>query len=279
MHFTKMHGIGNDYIYVNCMNGIDFDSEQVSVALSDRHFGVGSDGMILICPSDKADFRMRMFNADGSEGKMCGNGIRCFAKYVYCKGLTDKTVITIETLAGIKTAWLTVKDGDVTLIRVDMGSPELTPSLIPVRFEGERMVNQPLEVGGKMWDVTAVSMGNPHCVTYVDDVEGLDLEKIGPLFEHHKIFPERVNTEFVRKIDDNTVQMRVWERGSGETWACGTGACAVAVASIINGVVSSDSVTVKLRGGDLHIEWDRQNNIVYMTGTATFVYEGEIALT
>lgn len=279
MHFTKMHGIGNDYIYVNCMNGIDFDPEQVSVALSDRHFGVGSDGMILICPSDKADFRMRMFNADGSEGKMCGNGIRCFAKYVYCKGLTDKTVITIETLAGIKTAWLTVKDGDVTLIRVDMGSPELTPSLIPVRFEGERMVNQPLEVGGKMWDVTAVSMGNPHCVTYVDDVEGLDLEKIGPLFEHHKIFPERVNTEFVRKIDDNTVQMRVWERGSGETWACGTGACAVAVASIINGVVSSDSVTVKLRGGDLHIEWDRQNNIVYMTGTATFVYEGEIALT
>ncbi len=275
MKFTKMHGIGNDYIYVNCMNGIDFDPVQTSIDLSDRHFGVGSDGMILICSSDKADFRMRMFNADGSEGKMCGNGIRCFAKYVYCKGLTDKTAITIETLAGIKTARLTVENGDVTLIRVNMGSPVLEPSLIPVAFDGSRMVNQPIEVGGRAWNVTAVSMGNPHCVTYVDDVDSLDLEKIGPRFEHHELFPERVNTEFVRCIDDSTVQMRVWERGSGETWACGTGACAVAVASILNGVVESDSVTVKLRGGDLFIEWNRQENTVYMTGPATFVYEGE----
>ena len=276
MKFTKMHGIGNDYIYVNCMDGIDFDPVQTSIALSDRHFGVGSDGMILICPSDKADFRMRMFNADGSEGRMCGNGIRCFAKYVYCKGLTDKTVLTIETLAGIKTAWLILDSNDVSAVRVDMGSPILEPSLIPVEFSGERMVDEKIDAAGKTWNVTAISMGNPHCVTYVDDVESLDLEKIGPMFENHPMFPERVNTEFVRKIDDSTVQMRVWERGSGETWACGTGACAVAVASILNGVVSSDSVTVKLRGGDLRIEWDRQENTVYMTGPATFVYEGEV---
>ena len=279
MKFTKMHGIGNDYIYVNCMDGIGFDPAQSSIQLSDRHFGVGSDGMILICPSDKADFRMRMFNADGSEGKMCGNGVRCFAKYVYCKGLTDKTVITIETLGGIKTAWLTVENGDVTLVRVNMGSPNFSPQLIPVNFTGESMINQPITVGGREWNVTCVSMGNPHCVTFVEDVDGLDLEKIGPKFEHDPIFPERVNTEFVQPVDDTTVKMRVWERGSGETWACGTGACAVAAASILNGVVNQNSVTVKLRGGDLLIEWDRGENVIYMTGTATFVVEGEIALT
>ena len=279
MKFTKMHGIGNDYIYVNCMDGIGFDPAQTSIQLSDRHFGVGSDGMILICPSDKADFRMRMFNADGSEGKMCGNGVRCFAKYVYCKGLTDKTVITIETLGGIKTAWLTVENGDVTLVRVNMGSPNFSPQLIPVNFTGESMINQPITVGGREWNVTCVSMGNPHCVTFVEDVDGLDLEKIGPKFEHDSIFPERVNTEFVQPVDDTTVKMRVWERGSGETWACGTGACAVAAASILNGVVNQNSVTVKLRGGDLLIEWDRGENVIYMTGTATFVFEGEIALT
>ena len=279
MKFTKMQGIGNDYIYVNCMDGIGFDPAQTSIQLSDRHFGVGSDGMILICPSDKADFRMRMFNADGSEGKMCGNGVRCFAKYVYCKGLTDKTVITIETLGGIKTAWLTVANGDVTLVRVNMGSPNFSPQLIPVNFTGESMINQPITVGGREWNVTCVSMGNPHCVTFVEDVDGLDLEKIGPKFEHDPIFPERVNTEFVQPVDDTTVKMRVWERGSGETWACGTGACAVAAASILNGVVNQNSVTVKLRGGDLLIEWDRGENVIYMTGTATFVFEGEIALT
>ncbi len=276
MKFTKMHGIGNDYIYVNCIDGMDFDPVETSIQLSDRHFGVGSDGMILICPSDKADFRMRMFNADGSEGKMCGNGVRCFAKYVYCKGLTDKTVITIETLGGIKTAWLTVEKGDVTAIRVNMGSPILKPALIPVTFPGDSMVNQPVTVGGRQWQVTCVSMGNPHCVTFVDDVDGMELEKIGPLFENNPIFPERVNTEFAKKLDDSTVQMRVWERGSGETWACGTGACAVAVASLLTGTVRGERVTVKLRGGDLLIEWDRNDDTVYMTGTATFVFEGEV---
>ena len=276
MKFTKMHGIGNDYIYVNCMDGMDFDPSQTSIRLSDRHFGVGSDGMILICPSEVADFKMRMFNADGSEGKMCGNGVRCFAKYVYAKGLTDKTEITVETLGGVKTAQLTVEDGDVTSVRVNMGRPILEPALIPVRWNGDRLVNQAVSVAGGEWHITCVSMGNPHCVVFVDDVDGMDLEKTGPKFENDPLFPERVNTEFVRKIDDSTVQMRVWERGSGETWACGTGACAVAVASILCGYVTSDTVTVKLRGGDLCIEWNREENTIYMTGPATFVFEGEV---
>ena len=276
MNFTKMHGIGNDYLYINCMNGIDFDPAQVSIKLSDRHFGVGSDGIILICPSDCADFKMRIFNADGSEAKMCGNGIRCFSKYVYAKGLTDKTEIQIDTLSGIKTAWLTVEDGEVTAVRVNMGSPILEPALVPVKFDGESMINQPIEVDGEVWNVTSVSMGNPHCITFVDDVDGMDLEKIGPKFENHEIFPDRVNTEFVKPINYDTVQMRVWERGSGETWACGTGACAVSVASILNGVVSGNTVNVKLRGGDLTVEWDRKENTIYMTGTATFVFEGTV---
>lgn len=278
MKFTKMHGIGNDYIYVNCMEGIDFDPVRESVRLSDRHFGVGSDGMILICPSETADFKMRMFNADGSEGKMCGNGVRCFAKYVYAKGLTDKTAICIETLAGIKTAELTVADGEVTSVRVDMGRPELAPSAVPVRCEGKNVIGCEVPVAGSVWKITCVSMGNPHCVVFVDDVDGMDLEKIGPKFENDPLFPERVNTEFVQPIDGTTVKMRVWERGSGETWACGTGACAVAVASILNGVVAAgtDTVTVKLRGGDLCIAWDRAADTVYMTGPATFVYEGEV---
>ena len=278
MNFTKMHGIGNDYLYINCMNGIDFDPAQVSIKLSDRHFGVGSDGIILICPSDCADFKMRIFNADGSEAKMCGNGIRCFSKYVYAKGLTDKTEIQIDTLSGIKTAWLTVEDGEVTAVRVNMGSPILEPALVPVKFDGESMINQPIEVDGEVWNVTSVSMGNPHCITFVDDVDGMDLEKIGPKFENHEIFPDRVNTEFVKPINYDTVQMRVWERGSGETWACGTGACAVSVASILNGVVSGNTVNVKLRGGDLTVEWDRKENTIYMTGTATFVFEGTVEM-
>ncbi len=278
MNFTKMHGIGNDYLYINCMDGINFDPVQVSIKLSDRHFGVGSDGIILICPSDCADFKMRIFNADGSEAKMCGNGIRCFSKYVYAKGLTDKTEIKIDTLSGIKTAWLTVEGGDVTAVRVNMGSPILKPALIPVDFDGESMVNQPLSVDGQSWNVTCISMGNPHCVTFVDDVDDMDLEKIGPSFENHKIFPDRVNTEFVKPINSNTVQMRVWERGSGETWACGTGACAVATASILNGVVSGNTVNVKLRGGDLIIEWNREENIIYMTGPATFVFDGVVEI-
>lgn len=278
MNFTKMHGIGNDYLYINCMDGIDFDPVQVSIKLSDRHFGVGSDGIILICPSDCADFKMRIFNADGSEAKMCGNGIRCFSKYVYAKGLTDKTEIQIDTLSGIKMAWLTVEGGEVTAVRVNMGSPILEPALVPIKFDGESMINQPIQVDGEIWNVTSVSMGNPHCITFVDDVDGMDLEKIGPKFENHDIFPDRVNTEFVKPINSDTVQMRVWERGSGETWACGTGACAVSVASILNGVVSGNTVNVKLRGGDLKIEWDREENTIYMTGPATFVFEGTVEL-
>ena len=278
MKFTKMHGIGNDYIYVNCMNGMDFDPSQTSIRLSDRHFGVGSDGMILICPSEVADFKMRMFNADGSEGKMCGNGVRCFAKYVYAKGLTDKTEITVETLGGVKTAQLTVEDGEVTSVRVNMGGPILAPALIPVKWNGDSLIGEDVSVAGGEWNITCVSMGNPHCVVFVDDVDGMDLEKIGPKFENDPLFPERVNTEFVKKIDDRTVQMRVWERGSGETWACGTGACAVAVASVLNGCVTGNTVTVKLRGGDLRIEWNREENTVYMTGPATFVFEGEVSL-
>lgn len=278
MIFTKMHGIGNDYIYINCMDGINFDPVQASIKLSDRHFGVGSDGIILICPSDCADFKMRMFNADGSEGKMCGNGIRCFSKYVYAKGLTDKTELKIETLSGIKTTWLKVENGEVAAVRVNMGSPILNPAQIPVKFDGESMINQPIEVDGKVWNVTSVSMGNPHCVTYVDDVDCIDLEKIGPKFENHEIFPDRVNTEFVKPVNSDTVQMRVWERGSGETWACGTGACAVAASSILNGVVSGNTVHVKLRGGDLTIEWNREENAIYMTGPAEFVFEGTVEI-
>ena len=278
MKFTKMHGIGNDYIYVNCMNGMDFDPSETSIRLSDRHFGVGSDGMILICPSEVADFKMRMFNADGSEGKMCGNGVRCFAKYVYAKGLTDKTEITVETLGGVKTAQLTVEDGEVTSVRVNMGGPILEPALIPVKWNGDSLIGEAVSVAGGEWNITCVSMGNPHCVVFVDDVDGMDLEKSGPKFENDTLFRERVNTEVVRKIDDRTVQMRVWERGSGETWACGTGACAVAVASILCGYVTSNTVTVKLRGGDLRIEWNREENTVYMTGPATFVFEGEVSL-
>lgn len=278
MNFTKMHGIGNDYIYINCMNGINFDPVQASIKLSDRRFGVGSDGIILICPSECADFKMRMFNADGSEGKMCGNGIRCFSKYVYAKSLTDKTELKIETLSGIKTTWLTVENGEVTAVRVNMGSPILNPVQIPVKFNGESMINQPIEVDSRSWNVTSVSMGNPHCVTYVDDVDCMDLEKIGPKFENHQIFPDRVNTEFVRPINSDTIQMRVWERGSGETWACGTGACAAAVASILNGVVTGDTVHVRLRGGDLTIEWNHEENAIYMTGSATFVFEGTVEI-
>ena len=279
MRFTKMHGIGNDYIYVNCMEGMDFDPVQASIRLSDRHFGIGSDGLILICPSEVADFKMRMFNADGSEGKMCGNGVRCFAKYVYAKGLTDKTTVRVETLAGIRTARLTLENGEVTAVRVDMGSPIFNTADIPVNYSADTVVGRAVSVAGSVWSITCVSMGNPHCVVFVDDVDSLELEKIGPQFENDPLFPERVNTEFVQPIDSRTVKMRVWERGSGETWACGTGACAVAVASILNGCITEGvhAVTVGLRGGDLLIEWDKDapDGTVYMTGPATFVYEGE----
>ena len=276
--FTKMHGCGNDYIYVNCFTEKIEEPSVIAKKVSDRHFGIGSDGLILICPSETADFKMRMFNADGSEGKMCGNGIRCVAKYVYDYGLTDKTQISVETLGGIKYLDLTVEDGKVSLVKVDMGKPELEADLIPIISEREQVIDEPIEVDGKEYHMTGVSMGNAHTVIYVDDVKGLDLEKIGPKFENHERFPKRINTEFVHCIDRQTVEMRVWERGSGETLACGTGACAVAVSSILNNLTDTQ-VTVKLLGGDLQIEWDREKDRVFMTGPATVVFDGVIDIT
>lgn len=277
MKFTKMQGLGNDYVYVNCMEQMVEDAAETARRVSDRHFGIGSDGLILICPSDKADFEMRMYNADGSRGEMCGNGIRCVGKYVYDYGLTDKTSLSVETLGGIKHLFLEVEDGKVSLVKVDMGPAILEPEKIPVTAEGSRVVDEPLQVDGKTFRMTCVSMGNPHAVIYVDDVQGMDLEKTGPFFENHERFPNRINTEFAHVLDRNTVEMRVWERGSGETLACGTGACAVAVASILNGY-TEDQVTVRLLGGDLKIEWDRETNKVYMTGPAEVVFDGEIRL-
>lgn len=277
MKFTKMHGIGNDYVYVNCFQEQVADPGRTAVFVSDRHFGIGSDGLILIKPSDKADFMMEMYNADGSQGAMCGNGIRCVAKYVYDYGLTDQTDISIETKSGIKYLHLTVEQGKVAFVKVDMGAPILEPGKIPVISQKDRVVDEQVTVDGKNYHMTAVSMGNPHTIVYVEDVKGMKIEEIGPSFENHPCFPDRVNTEFVRIIDRHTAEMRVWERGSGETLACGTGACAVAVASILNGY-TEDEVTVKLLGGDLKIEWDQKANRVYMIGSATVVFDGEIIL-
>ena len=275
MKFTKMQGLGNDYVYVNCLKEKIADPPELARKISDRHFGVGSDGLIMINPSDKADFEMEMYNADGSRAEMCGNGIRCVAKYVYDYGLTDKTYISVETLAGIKYLDLTVENGKVSLVKVDMGQPILEPEKIPVAAKGSRVVDEPLLVDGKEYRMTCVSMGNPHAVIFVDeDVKNLPLEKLGPSFENHTCFPKRVNTEFVRVTDRHTAEMRVWERGSGETLACGTGACAVAVACALNDL-TEDAVTVHLLGGDLYIEWDREKNTVYMTGPAEAVFDGE----
>lgn len=278
MKFTKMHGLGNDYVYVNCFEEKIDNPPAVARFVSDRHFGIGSDGLIMINPSKTADFEMEMYNADGSRGEMCGNGIRCVAKYVYDYGLTGKTQISVETLGGIKYLDLTVEDGKVSLVKVDMGKPELEADRIPIISEREQVIDEPIEVDGKEYHMTGVSMGNPHAVIYVDDVKGLDLEKIGPKFENHERFPKRINTEFVHCIDRQTVEMRVWERGSGETLACGTGACAVAVSSILNNLTDTQ-VTVKLLGGDLQIEWDREKDRVFMTGPATVVFDGVIDIT
>ena len=278
LKFTKMHGIGNDYIYINDMVEHVEDPSALAVKLSDRHFSIGGDGVILICSSDVADAKMRMFNADGSEGMMCGNGVRCVGKYVYDNLLTDKSrdTITIETLSGIKTLKITAVNGKAELLEVDMGKAELKAENIPVIYDGaDTVIAQPLVVDGKEHIVTCVSMGNPHCVTFVDDVDSLDLEKIGPHFENHIAFPQRINTEFVKVIDSNTLQMRVWERGSGETWACGTGACATVVAAVENGYCKKgEDVTVHLRGGDLIINYTDER--VLMTGPATKVFDGEI---
>ncbi len=279
MKFTKMHGCGNDYIYVNGFEETIANPNETAEKVSHVRFGIGSDGMVVIHPSEVADFRMAMFNADGSEGAMCGNAIRCVGKYVYDRGMTDKEVITVETRAGIKTLELNVDEATdkVDSARVNMGAPILKPELIPAKFEGDQVVDKPLVVDGVEYKVTCVSMGNPHCVTFVEDTKSLDLEKIGPSFEHHQVFPDRVNTEFVQIIDRQTVNMRVWERGSGETWACGTGACACVMACILNGY-TDDVVTVHLVGGDLLIEYDREADTVYMTGPATTICDGEIYL-
>lgn len=279
MKFTKMQGIGNDYVYVNCFQEKVENPREVAKFVSDRHFGIGSDGLILIKPSKVADFQMDMYNADGSSSAMCGNGIRCVAKYVYDQGLTDQEYFEIETKAGIKKIWLTVENGQAVKIRVDMGEPQLIPEQIPVTNpEGkDRLIQEPIWANGKEYAMTCVSMGNPHAVLFMDSVKDLDLEKLGPEFESHERFPERVNTEFIRVIDKKTLEMRVWERGSGETWACGTGTCASAVASALNGFTERE-VLVHLLGGDLEILWDENDNHVYMTGPAETVFHGEINL-
>lgn len=279
MKFTKMQGIGNDYVYINCFEETVKDPSAVARFVSDRHFGIGSDGLILIRPSQVADCEMDMYNLDGSQGAMCGNGIRCVAKYVFDHGIINKTSISIATKSGIKYVDLTVKDGKASLIRVNMGSPILQATQIPVVADTEQVIDAPIQVDGQEYHYTAVSMGNPHAIVYVEDTDSLDLAKIGPSFENHVNFPDRINTEFVQILDEHTVKMRVWERGSGETLACGTGACAVAVASILNGHVSPDTpVTVKLLGGDLQIFWNRSENLVYMTGSAVTVFDGQIDL-
>lgn len=275
MKFTKMHGCGNDYVYVNLFEEEIKDVSAFAIKVSDRHFGIGSDGVVTIGSSDAADFRMRMYNADGSEAEMCGNAIRCVAKYVYDHKLTDKTEISIETGAGIKYLTLYVEDGKVAQVRVDMGEPILKPELIPVVAEGELVVDEPIEAAGKEWKMTCVSMGNPHAVIFIEDVEGFELEKYGPEFESHPRFPKRTNTEFVHVISKTEASMRVWERGSGETWACGTGTCATVMACILNGY-TDNKVLVHLRGGDLTIEYDEKTNHVFMTGPATEVFQGEI---
>lgn len=284
MKFTKMHGCGNDYVYVDCTKEVIPDIAATAVRVSDRHFGIGSDGLILIKSSEVADFEMDMYNADGSRGKMCGNGIRCVAKYVYDHGLTNKTDITVDTQAGIKTLQLTVCDGKVSKVRVDMGEPVLIPQEIPVKASvlgwaddrREAIVAQPFTVANSSYNITCVSMGNPHCITFIDeDVRSFPLEAVGSLFEKHELFPEGVNTEFVNIIDKEHLRMRVWERGSGETLACGTGACAVAVASYLNGFTGR-KVDVELMGGHLEIVYDAATNHVFMTGPATEVFSGEI---
>ena len=270
-----MHGLGNDYIYVNCLEHKLKHPEEVARIVSDRHFGVGSDGLILICPTDRADFEMRMFNADGSEGKMCGNAIRCVGKYVYDRGFTDRKTLQIDTRSGVKTLELTLEDdGKVSTVRADMGRASLRARDIPVETDYDDFVSQPMLVHGEVFLVTCVSMGNPHAVIFCDDVEDLPLEDIGPLFENHEKFPDRINTEFIELVDRQTLKMRVWERGSGETFACGTGACAAVVAAVVNGHCDAgDEVTVRLRGGELKITC-REDFTVLMEGPAAHVFDG-----
>ena len=280
MKFTKMHGIGNDYVYINCFEEKIVPEEMIDdiIAMSDRHKGIGSDGVIFIMPSEVADARMRMFNADGSEGKMCGNGIRCVGKYVYEHGISHNNPLRIEMASGIKTLNLDVVQGKVESVTVDMGIPILDSKLIPVNLDVEQVINYPLVVNNQEYLITCVSMGNPHCVIFTEGIDYLDLEKIGPLFENNHVFPERINTEFVEIIDDKTMKMRVWERGSGETLACGTGASASVVAAIYNNVFTRDQeIKVILKGGELYITLTSDNH-VFMRGSATEVFTGEYKL-
>lgn len=277
LEFTKMHGCGNDYIYINCLEQEIGNPGELAVVLSDRHFGIGGDGLVLICRSDTADAKMRMFNMDGSEGRMCGNAIRCVAKYLYDNGICRKNEMRIETLSGVKFLRLNTVNGLVTSVTVDMGKAELDPSKIPVALPGDRIIDEPLAVGGRTYGITCVSMGNPHAVVFCDDTDSLDLEELGPSFEHNEIFPERINTEFVQVIDRNTIKMRVWERGSGETLACGTGACAAAVASVLNGYCDKGhDILVLLRGGELTVNYTDER--VLMTGGCVKVFEGVIEM-
>lgn len=276
LKFTKMHGAGNDYIYINCFEETVKNPEKLAIKVSDRHFGIGSDGLILISPSDKADFKMNIYNADGSEGMMCGNGIRCVSKYVYDNGMTDKDEISVETRSGIKLIKMNVENGKVVSARVNMGEPILEAEKIPTKFDDENVIRQKLTIDEKEYEVTCVSMGNPHCIVYVDDVKDIDLEKIGPKFENNEMFPERINTEFVHVVSDTELDMRVWERGSGETLACGTGSCAVTVASVLCGYCKRNTeIKINLLGGTLTDIWTDGGD-VYMTGPAATVCTGEI---
>lgn len=274
MKFTKMHGCGNDYVYINGFEEKITDKPAFVRAVSDRHFGVGGDGAIFINPSQEADFEMEMYNADGTRAEMCGNGIRCVAKYVYDKGLTDRTHISIASFGKVKYLDLNVEDGLVSSVRVNMGAPVLNAKEVPVISTMEQSVDEPIVVNGKEYRMTCVSMGNPHAVVFMDHVDELDIASVGPFFENHKVFPNRTNTEFVEVIDRNHVNMRVWERGTGETLACGTGCCATVVACVLNGLTEPE-VTVRVLGGEILIRWDREENLVYMTGPATTVFEGE----
>ncbi|MBQ8072708.1 MAG: diaminopimelate epimerase [Clostridia bacterium] len=276
MKFTKMQGIGNDYIYLDCVRGpVPRDPSALARRVSDRHFGIGGDGLVLILPGDEADFRMRMYNADGSEAEMCGNASRCVGKYVYDRGLTDRTEVRLETGAGVKMLRLLLKNGTVSAVQVDMGAPALRPEQIPARMDDDSgaLIHVPMQVADRVFQVTCVSMGNPHCVVFQDEVEDWPIESWGPRFEHHSAFPRRINTEFARVLDRETIRMRVWERGSGETLACGTGACATLVAAVLNGLTEREA-TLKLNGGDLRIRWDEASGHVLMTGPAAFVFDG-----
>lgn len=275
MRFLKMHGAGNDYVYINGFDEIVADPAELAIRVSNRNFGIGSDGLVIIRPSVTCDFRMSMYNADGSEAEMCGNASRCVGKYVFDMGMTTKTELTLETKAGVKQLNLEVIDGEVATVCVDMEEPILTPNLIPVIAEGEKAIRIPIEVGGVTYYATCVSMGNPHAIIFVDDVDLFDVHGVGRMIETHPLFPKKTNVEFVQIVSSSLLKMRVWERGSGETLACGTGACATLVAAVLNDL-SDRKATLKLRGGDLQIEWRESNNRIYMTGGATKVFEGEL---